>query len=230
MKQIDFYKNKLILDVSGALFWPLKKAAIVSDLHLEKSSYLAKKGNFLPPYESFETLEKLSNVLIKKKIKQLILLGDVFHDNHGYERLDKSTRNLFNEIILKYKTIFILGNHDKNINIPNLKTFKKLKIDNINFTHQLTDNLSVEITGHYHPKVVLLIQGNKISKSCFIVSGKKIILPAFGKFTGGLNVESNIFEKILDSNRDYYLIDSSKIYHLRKNNKIMSLKPNIISG
>ncbi len=223
MKQINFYKNKLILDVSGVLFWPLKKAAIVSDLHLEKSSHLAQRGNFLPPYESFETLKKLSLVLKKKNIKQLILLGDVFHDDHGYERLDKSTRNLFNEIILQYKTIFILGNHDKNINIPNLKTFKKLKINNINLTHQPTDNYSIEITGHYHPKVVLFIQGNKISKGCFIVSGKKIILPAFGKFTGGLNVENNIFDKILDSDRDYYLIDSSKIYHI-KNNKIKNLK------
>ena len=230
MKQIYFYKHNLFLDVSGVLFWPLKKIAIVSDLHLEKSSYFAKKGNFLPPYESFETLKKLSNVLKKKNIRQLILLGDVFHDDHGYERLDKSTKDLFNKIILQYETKFILGNHDKNINIPNLKTFKKLKIDNINLIHQLTQNLSIEITGHYHPKVVLIIQGNKISKSCFIVSGKKIILPAFGKFTGGLNVESNIFEEILDSKRDYYLIDSSKIYHLRKNYKTNNLKLNIVSG
>ncbi|MBF91799.1 MAG: hypothetical protein CMP34_03215 [Rickettsiales bacterium] len=230
MKVIDFYGNKLSLDVSGVLFWPLKKIAIVSDLHLEKSSYLAKRGNFLPPYESFETLKKLRNVLKKKNIKQLILLGDVFHDNYGYERLENSARDLFNKIIIQYNARFILGNHDKNINIPNLKTLKKLKINNINLTHQLTQNLSIEITGHYHPKVVLLIQGNKISKSCFIVSGKKIILPAFGKFTGGLNVESNTFDKILDSNCDYYLIDNSKIYHFRKDNKKKKLTLNIISS
>jgi len=230
LKVIDFYGNKLSLDVSGVLFWPLKKIAIVSDLHLEKSSYLAKRGNFLPPYESFETLKKLRNVLKKKNIKQLILLGDVFHDNYGYERLENSARDLFNKIIIQYNARFILGNHDKNINIPNLKTLKKLKINNINLTHQLTQNLSIEITGHYHPKVVLLIQGNKISKSCFIVSGKKIILPAFGKFTGGLNVESNTFDKILDSNCDYYLIDNSKIYHFRKDNKKKKLTLNIISS
>ena len=230
MKVIDFYGNKLSLDVSGVLFWPLKKIAIVSDLHLEKSSYLAKRGNFLPPYESFETLKKLRNVLKKKNIKQLILLGDVFHDNYGYERLENSARDLFNKIIIQYNARFILGNHDKNINIPNLKTLKKLKINNINLTHQLTQNLSIEITGHYHPKVVLLIQGNKISKSCFIVSGKKIILPAFGKFTGGLSVESNTFDKILDSNCDYYLIDNSKIYHFRKDNKKKKLTLNIISS
>ena len=230
MKVIDFYGNKLSLDVSGVLFWPLKKIAIVSDLHLEKSSYLAKRGNFLPPYESFETLKKLRNVLKKKNIKQLILLGDVFHDNYGYERLENSARDLFNKIIIQYNAKFIFGNHDKNINIPNLKILKKLKINNINLTHQLTQNLSIEITGHYHPKVILFIQGNKISKSCFIVSGKKIILPAFGKFTGGLNVESNTFDKILDSNCDYYLIDNSKIYHFRKDNKKKKLKLNIISS
>ncbi len=218
MKEILFFEHKLILHNSGILFWPKNDLAVVSDLHLEKSSYFAKKGNYLPPYESFDTLQNLNLTLKKNKIQNLIFLGDVFHDNKGFERLDCKTKMIFKDIMNKFNTKFIIGNHDQNIIIPNTKVFKNIKIGNINFIHRLTKNNSLEISGHYHPKYILKIKGNKISRYCFVICKKKIILPAFGKFTGGLDVKHTSFSKVLYGFRDYYLINDKKIYHIPEKN------------
>ena len=214
MKEILFFEHKLILHNSGILFWPKNDLAVVSDLHLEKSSYFAKKGNFLPPYESFDTLKNLNLTLKNIKVKNLIFLGDVFHDYKGFKRLDLNTKMIFEDLMKKFNTKFIIGNHDENIVIPNVKIFKNFKVENINFIHRLTESNSIEISGHYHPKYTLKINGNKISQNCFVVCNKKIILPAFGKFTGGLDVKHTSLSQILKGFRDYYLINDKKIYHI----------------
>ena len=214
MTNINFSVVSLKLDKSGILFWPEKKIAVASDLHLEKSSYLAKLGIFLPPYESLLTLNRLCKILKKSDIKKLILLGDTFHDNQGYSRLSRESRKKFDYIISKYDTTFILGNHDRNIEIPTVKKVLNLKINEINFCHELSLSNFYEISGHYHPKVVLKKFNNRISTKCFVISKSKIILPSFGKFTGGLDVNDKVFKSLIKDECDYFLLHPKKLYHL----------------
>ena len=215
MTHINFSDTSLKLHESGILFWPEKKIAVVSDLHLEKSSFFAKFGRFLPPYESLLTLQRLCKILKRFSIKSLILLGDTFHDNHGYIRLSRDSKKKFDHIISKYETTFILGNHDRNIVIPNVRKVFNLNIGKINFCHEFSSSSKLfEVSGHYHPKFVLKKYNSKISKKCFVISRLKIILPAFGNFTGGLDVNSKVFQSLIRENCDYFLLHPKKLYHL----------------
>ena len=214
MKLIKFNDQILLLEKSGAIIWPEKSTAIISDLHLEKSSFFAKNGIFIPPYDSFETLTKLKEMLKNYKVKKLILLGDVFHDSKAYERLEKSSKKIFESLIKSYEIIFIFGNHDKFIKIPNLKFFNTFSEQNINFSHEPQINKKSLICGHLHPKIILKINGKKISKKCFVYSRNIIFLPAYGKFTGGLDVRNKEFSKYLDSNTIFFPLHNNKIYKL----------------
>tara|TARA_X000000950_G_scaffold289123_1_gene409971 strand:+ start:16118 stop:16771 length:654 start_codon:yes stop_codon:yes gene_type:complete len=217
LKKIVFNKNTFFLVEQGILYWPKNFVLVVSDLHLEKSSYFAKFGQFLPPYDSIETLNLLDEILKQHKVKTVILLGDVFHDNDGYDRLDRRAKLIFNKINNKYNLLFVVGNHDQDINIPNIKTYEDITIDGINFSHKPSNLNSHQVFGHFHPKILLKLNGKRIFKKCFIVSSTKICMPAFGVFTGGLNVESDIFKKIFKQNKEYFLIDNSHIYQINLN-------------
>ena len=214
MAQKDFGYNIFKLHKSGALIWPKNSTLIIADLHLGKSSYFAKQGTYVPPYDNIETLNKIIFLQKETKIKKLLLLGDLFHDNRGLIRLEEKSRNLFYKILKGLEVTFIRGNHDNKIEIPYLKTFNEIIIDNINFSHETTNNDCFEVCGHYHPKFYLNFNGKKISKKCFIVSKKKIILPAFGYYTGGLDIKNKIFKTFIKNPCNYYLIGEKGIYHL----------------
>ena len=215
MKLIKFRNHTLKILNNGTIFWPKKSISIVADLHLEKSSFFAKHGFYIPPYDSYETLLNLKKNLKGNNIKILIFLGDLFHDNEGYERLDQKTKLIFNEIIKKYEIIFIRGNHDSLLTIPNVKSHQNILIDGISFSHEPRNTL-YEICGHLHPKISLSINGRNISKKCFIVSKYKIFMPAFGCYTGGLNIKSSAFQKYIKNyNLTYYIIGEKLIYELK---------------
>ena len=224
MKKILFKKNHFILMPSGILYWPDEFSLIIADLHLEKSSYFAKYGSLLPPYDSFETLTKLKENLLKLKVDKIILLGDIFHDNGAYERLERKSKLILDYITNNFYTIFVFGNHDKNINIPNTKKYSYYKIKDIIFSHQPSKLGLYEIFGHYHPKAYLKFRNKKISKNCFIVTKKKICLPAFGVYTGGIDVQNKVFDEFLESKRDYYLIDEKNIFKFGSNQLQLKLK------
>lgn len=214
MKSIQFNNELFLLEASGALIWPKKSTAIISDLHLEKSSYFAKKGIFLPPYDSYETLINLKSMIKTNKIKKLILLGDIFHDNDGYKRLEINSKKIFQSIINKYNILFVHGNHDQYLRIPKVKSLNNFKEKNIIFSHEPKENKNHQICGHLHPKVTLKVNEKKISKKCFIFSKKIIVLPAYGKFTGGLDIRNKAFKKYLDKSTLFFPIHNNKIYKI----------------
>ena len=215
MTFIKFNNQILLLDKTGAIIWPEKSTAIVSDLHLEKSSFFAKEGIFIPPYDSFETLKKLKKMIMKNKVKKIIFLGDVFHDSNAYERLEKSSKDIFESIITSCNVIFVYGNHDRFIKIPKIKFCNSFCDKNIFFSHEPQTNYKSQICGHLHPKIILKINGKRISKKCFVYSKNIIFLPAYGKFTGGLDVRNKEFSKYLDSSSIFFPIHNNKIYRLK---------------
>lgn len=212
MKSIQFNKHLFYLEESGALIWPKKSVAIVSDLHLEKSSYFAKDGIFLPPYDSYETLLNLKKMIKTNGVKKLILLGDIFHDNYGFERLERNSKKIFKSILDSNEIVFVHGNHDENINIPDVKFFYNFTENNINFSHEPKENNNHQVCGHLHPKITLKVNNKKISKKCFVLTKKIIFLPAYGKFTGGLDIKHNVFKKYIDKNSIFFPIHNNKIY------------------
>ncbi len=210
---IIFHKNKFVLNPDGSMFWPRESCLIVGDLHLEKSTSYMDQGNFLPPYDTIETLSKLANTIKKKCIKKVIFLGDVFHDSNGYKRLKLKEKSLFDKI-LNENTIWISGNHDANFIPRGVNSYILYKFKKITFSHISCSKNFKEISAHYHPKVTFKYSGTKISKPCFLIDKHKIILPAYGTYTGGLNISSSIFKNIFSNNFDIYALGNKKVFRV----------------
>lgn len=213
--KIQFTNHELILHESGVLLWPAQDLLVVSDLHLEKGSHFAKRGYFIPPYDSHETLRRLLEVLKTTSLQKILILGDCFHDAQGYYRLNATDVALFDEL-KKFSPVWIQGNHDGNFVPKGFTAFKEYSIEGIVFRHQAAKNDNgFEISGHYHPKVTLLHKGGKITKDCFIEDGRKLILPAFGAYTGGLDVSNEEIQSIFPSSFQTHILGASKVITLK---------------
>jgi DNA ligase-associated metallophosphoesterase len=210
--KVVFGGHEFLMHPSGILFWPLRSMAIVSDLHLEKGSHFAKRGYFLPPYDSHETLVRLFDVFQELKPENTLILGDTFHDEHGFNRLHFDSRALF-KMLLNYNPIWITGNHDGDFVPKGFSAHTSLKIENITFNHQAAVGIEHEISGHYHPKVDIFHLNARVSRPCFIEDGNKMILPAFGAYTGGLSIQDKAIMRLLSKPRIYAL--GEKIYALK---------------
>lgn len=213
MKEINFGGQTLILDPSGLLLWPAQSLAVVSDLHLEKASYFAKKGQFLPQQETIETLKNLSNDLEFSTAQKVIFLGDTFHDEQAFDRMHEEAKSLFSKLCKIYEIFIIIGNHDGSFKPPDTKALYELEIENIVFRHEAQPKSQTpEISGHYHPKARLSWRGSKLSRPCFLHSADRIIMPAFGTLTGGLDVTHQQIQQFFKKDWSAHLLGERRIY------------------
>jgi hypothetical protein len=173
----------------GALYWPAQQALLVADLHLEKASWFAAGGQFLPPYDSHATLSALAAEVERTGATRLFCLGDSFHDRFGCERLTESARALLTELTGRLDWTWIVGNHDPGFaDHCGGRLVEEAEVGGIVLRHEaVRDDPRPEISGHYHPKLRVHLKGRLVSRRCFVVSPTKMILPAFGSLTGGLD-------------------------------------------
>jgi hypothetical protein len=174
---------------SGALFWPSREALLVADLHLEKASWFARLGQFLPPYDSHATLAALSSEVERSGAARIYCLGDSFHDAFGCDRLPPDARALLTELTSRLDWTWIVGNHDPGFaDHCGGRIEDEVEMGGLVLRHEaLRGETRPEISGHYHPKLRVQLKGRHVSRRCFVVSASKIIMPAFGALTGGLD-------------------------------------------
>jgi len=174
---------------SGALFWPAREALLVADLHLEKASWFARFGQFLPPYDSHATLSALAAEVERSKAQRLYCLGDSFHDAFGCDRLSASARELLSALPARLDWTWIVGNHDPGFaDHCGGRIVDEVELGGIILRHEAQPREpKPEISGHFHPKLRLHLKGRRVSRRCFVSSASKIIMPAFGSLTGGLD-------------------------------------------
>jgi hypothetical protein len=173
----------------GALFWPREQALLVADLHLEKASWFARLGQFLPPYDSHATLSMLAQDVERTGARRLFCLGDSFHDQFGCERLTEQARALLTDLTSKLDWTWIVGNHDPGFaDHCGGRLVEEAEVGGIILRHEaIRGDQHPEISGHFHPKLRVHLKGRQVSRRCFVVSTAKMILPAFGSLTGGLD-------------------------------------------
>jgi uncharacterized protein len=173
----------------GALHWPSEQALLVADLHLEKASWFARFGQFLPPYDSHATLTALAVEAERTGATRLYCLGDSFHDRFGCDRLPVSARELLTALTSKLDWTWIVGNHDPGFaDHCGGRIADEVEIAGIILRHEaVRDEPRPEISGHFHPKLRVNLRGRHVSRRCFVTSATKIIMPAFGSLTGGLD-------------------------------------------
>ena len=173
----------------GALFWPARETLLVADLHFEKASWFARFGQFLPPYDSQATLSALTNEVKRTGAKRILCLGDSFHDRFGCDRLPTQARELLLGLTSRLDWTWILGNHDPGFaDHCGGSLVEEIELSGITFRHEaVRDDPRPEMSGHFHPKLRLQVRGRRVSRRCFVLSSTKLILPAFGSLTGGLD-------------------------------------------
>lgn len=173
----------------GALFWPARDALLVADLHLEKASWFARLGQLLPPYDSIATLSDLAGLVAATGAREVWCLGDSFHDRQGCDRLPARARELLLALTGRTRWTWIIGNHDPGFaDHCGGRIVEEEVVDGVVLRHQ-ADPLEAraELSGHFHPKLRITHRGRLVSRRCFVATARKLILPAFGALTGGLD-------------------------------------------
>jgi len=202
MVPFSFAGHDFLATSDGALFWPSQNALLVADLHLEKASWFARLGQFLPPYDSHATLAALARLIEATSASTIYCLGDSFHDRFGCDRLPAAARNLLAMLTGRLDWTWILGNHDPGFaDHCGGRLAKEEMVAGITLRHEAVQrDLSAEISGHFHPKLRVSMKGRSVSRRCFVASDTKLILPAFGALTGGLDAtHPEIVRKVGDS-------------------------------
>jgi len=189
MVPLSFAGETFVPTTDGALYWQAQQALLVADLHLEKASWFARLGQFLPPYDSHATLAALADNAERTGASRIFCLGDSFHDRFGCERLPANSRSLLESLTGRFDWTWIVGNHDPGFADHCGGTIvDEVELCGILLRHEaLGEEHRPEISGHFHPKLRLSINGRRISRRCFVASDSKLILPAFGALTGGLD-------------------------------------------
>lgn len=173
----------------GALYWRERQALIVADLHFEKASAYAARGQMLPPYDSRATLDALEAAITATAPHEIWCLGDSFHDMGASDRMSGDTRERLARLTGARRWTWITGNHDP-LPSPSLggETIEEVRINGVILRHEARGGeVEPEISGHFHPKWRLSLRGRSVSRRCFVLGASKLIIPAFGALTGGLD-------------------------------------------
>ena len=205
--------ERLMLDPAGALFWPVAGLLAVSDLHLEKGSSFARKGMLLPPWDTHATLDRLTLLLRRYQPRIVLALGDSFHDAEGAARLPSGEIARLNAMTAAHRFIWVQGNHDPTppagIGGEFVAEFASNKL---HFRHDAIAGASGEISGHYHPKAAVPTRGTSVSRPCFVADGRRIMIPAFGAYTGGLDVRDPAIMRLFPRGARVFLLGKERLF------------------
>ena len=189
MVRFSFSGHDLMALPQGALYWPARRALLVADLHFEKASWFARLGQMLPPYDSLATLNDLTALAVATRAEEIWCLGDSFHDRHGCDRLPARAREMLTALTASTRWTWITGNHDPVMTDHcGGAIVDEAEVDGLLLRHQADPaETRPELSGHFHPKLRLTHRGRRVSRRCFVATDRKLILPAFGALTGGLD-------------------------------------------
>ncbi len=209
--EVAFAGHTLVLDAELALYWPAQGMLVVSDLHLEKSTFLAQFGAAVAPYDTVDTLERLARLVVRYRPATLLLLGDTFHDRHAWNRLEDAARAQLLAICASVDhCCFVEGNHDLGVMLdPSLCFADDYVREGVLFSHETAPSALPQVIGHFHPKLRTSLRGHRLGGKCFAMNRSLLIMPAFGSFTGGLDITHEAFARLAgdDPLRPYLVHD-----------------------
>jgi hypothetical protein len=184
-----------MLRASGALWLACEGALVVADLHLEKGSSYAARGQMLPPYDTRETLDRLESEVEALDPRAVVLLGDTFHDRKSEARIADDDADRLRTLAGSRTLVWVIGNHDADgpQSLPG-ETVDELSLAGLTLRHEPSPGLAPgEAAGHLHPAAKVRAARGTVRRRCFVTDGERIVLPAFGAYAGGLNVRDEAF-------------------------------------
>jgi DNA ligase-associated metallophosphoesterase len=205
---------RLIADPAGVLVEPATRTLMVADLHLEKGSSLARGGRLLPPYDTRATLAALEGAIKRWRARRVVALGDSFHDGTAAERIALDDLFRLQRLVGRQEWIWVRGNHDPE---PPAScggvVADEVPLGPLVLRHQPAREGVGEICGHFHPKVsVRLRTGRTVTGRCFVGDGRRLVLPSFGAYTGGLDVLDPALLGLFADRFEVLLIARDRLY------------------
>lgn len=206
--------ERVAADPAGVLWWPERETLVVADMHFEKGSSYARRGVFLPPYDTRETIRKLSDAMARLEPSTVVSLGDAFHDKGAEARLDEEDEDALAALTSRADWVWIAGNHDP----APPKRFRgmvceQLSLGKLMFRHEPTAaGAPGEVSGHLHPVAKVSRPGRSVRRRCFATDGRKLVLPAFGAYTGGLNVLDAAFQPVFEGALTALMLGAGRVY------------------
>ncbi|MGE0698384.1 MAG: ligase-associated DNA damage response endonuclease PdeM [Hyphomicrobiaceae bacterium] len=211
---------EVVADRSGTLYLPSERMLLVADLHLEKGSAFARRGVMLPPYDTRETLDRLAAVLARFRPARVVALGDSLHDRGASARLGQAEREAIRRLQLGRDWLWITGNHDPEVSpvlggevVPAI-VCATLRLCHVPAEGGVAGDCSMgEIAGHLHPAARVALGGTSVRRPCFVGDDRCLVLPAFGAFTGGLNVLDAAVSRLFATERlDVRILGRDGVY------------------
>jgi uncharacterized protein len=248
-EEIEIAGERAVCDQRGVLYFPELDLLAVSDLHLEKGAAYARRGSFVPPYDTAATLTRLGSVVQHYAPKMVISLGDSFHDAKGSAHMPNLFRDQLKTLMAGRDWFWVAGNHDPDApeGLPG-ETVREIAIGSLVFRHEPSaapkafcsqvESLGVaqmrqnqvdrvgctvspnasrssvgEIAGHLHPCARIVQRGRSVRRRCFASDGRRLIMPAFGAYTGSLNVLDRAYSGLFSPDAFMaYLLGVRRIY------------------
>lgn len=214
---IFFADHQFELHPDGALFWPEQQALILADLHLEKGSFLARFGSALPLLDTRDTLQRLAALIDHYQPEEILCLGDSFHDTQAPTRLAGEDLAQLNRLMGKVSHWhWVLGNHDPILPqaLGGQRHISLLR-SGMCLSHEPEEGeVAPQIIGHFHPKATLRVGGQRISGRCLIHDDQRMVLPAFGSFTGGLDVNHAALREQMMATPKAYLLYRRQVWRV----------------
>jgi DNA ligase-associated metallophosphoesterase len=207
-----FAGESLLLDPCGVLFWPARRLLCVADLHLEKGSHFAMSGRFLPPYDTRETLARLAPAIRRHRPERLVFLGDSFHDAAGASRLHETDVAALGAMLDGIAVIWVLGNHDPvaPAALPG-EAVQEWREGPLVFRH-IGGGEGHEVSGHFHPRAAAATRAGTVRRPCFVADACRIVLPAFGAYTGGLDVDDPAIAALFPRGAKLFLLGDGRLH------------------
>lgn len=219
---------ELLADPRGVLVWPARRTLVVADLHLEKGSGFARRGVLLPPYDSAATLARLAEAVAVHAPERVIALGDSFHDSAAGARLAEPDRQRLRTLTGTLDWIWIAGNHDPEPPADwGGRVLGELVDGPLLFRHEAADApVQGEVSGHYHPKARVRLRARSLSGRCFATDGRRLVLPAFGAYAGGLDVLHPDIRRLFARRFEVLLLAAERILRV-PNDRLLAPAPDL---
>lgn len=206
--------ERLMLTPEGALFWPARRLLAVADLHFEKGTAAAAAGQLLPPWDTRETLALLAGLIRRYAPATLVALGDSFHDRRGAQRLLAADQARIASLAEGREVVWVLGNHDPlpQQGLPGAAV-PEYQVGPLVFRHEAREGrVAGEISGHFHPKAQVAVRGALVSRPCFVADGYRLMLPAMGAYTGGLDARDPAIAALFPRGGRVFLLGRERLF------------------
>lgn len=205
--------QRMMLDPGGALFWPKAGLLAVADLHLEKGSAAARRGQLVPPYDTALTLDRLARLVRRWSPRLIVALGDSFHDAAGSTRMMAGDAARLAALAASVPFVWVLGNHDPAppVGVPG-EAVDELVLDGITFRHHGLPDAAGEVSGHFHPKASVETRAGRVTRPCFVSDGRRVILPPLGAYAGGLDVSHPAIAGLFPRGGRAFLLGADRLF------------------